>query len=240
MTSQTPLLLLHPLGSDGTFWNPVIAGLGRPVLSPDLPGHGSEPPATATIEGYAEAVVDRLQGEVVVVGISLGGLVAQELAALRPDLVAGLVLVDTVAVYPSPFRDTWPERAATARSVGLEPLADAMEAMWFSEGFRHLHPDQVSAARQRFVSTDTEGYARACEALFDADTTAALSSVKVPTLVVCGDQDAPAFVDAADELTAAVAGAEQRWLEGAKHASVVEQPEAFVATLLEFLARHRL
>lgn len=241
---MTALLLLHPLGSDGSFWSSVAGLLGRPTLAPDLCGHGrAAPPTEPTMGAFGDAVLAGLEEEgqrdVVAVGISLGGLVAQDLAARPGSPVRGLVLVDTVARYPDPFRSTWPERAATARTAGLEPLADAMAEMWFSPHFRERHPGVVAATRRTFVGTDPEGYARTCEALYGADTTAALAATDVPTLVMCGDADAPPFLAAAP-LLAEATGGELVWLEGAQHASVIEQPERFAATVTAFLDRHGL
>jgi 3-oxoadipate enol-lactonase len=236
----TPLLLLHPLGSDGSFWSPVAPLLGRPCAAPDLLGHGRAPlpPRPASVSAYADALV--LDEPVVAVGISLGGLVAQALAASRPGRVRGLVLIDTVAVYPEPFRDTWPERAALARAGGLAQLAEAMETMWFSPGFRERHPGVVEAARATFEATDIEGYARTCEALHAADLTGAVARAGVPTLVVCGERDAPAFVEAAPVLADSAEDGELAWLAGAQHASVLEQPEHVAARLRDWLELRRL
>ncbi|MBM7508039.1 3-oxoadipate enol-lactonase [Nocardioides salarius] len=243
---MNPLLLLHPLGSDSSFWSSCAHLLARPLLVPDLPGHGSAelPDVRAGVPGLAAAVHEWLDGEVtspvVVVGISLGGLVAQQLAVQHPERVAGLVLVDTVAAYPAPMRASWLERAAAARSDGLEVLADAMQDMWFGEDTRREHADLVAAARRRFVTTDPEGYARTCEVLRDADTTALLSQITVPTLVVCGDADAPPFVQAAPALAAGVRDGELQWLPGARHASVLEKPHAFAEMVQGFLERRGL
>lgn len=237
---MTPLLLLHPLGSDGGFWQPLTGPLDRPVLRPDLPGHGAStpPPVGAGVAAYTDAVVSGLDSDgvddVVAVGISLGGLVAQDLAARHPHRVTGLVLVDTVATYPAPFRDTWPQRAAVARAEGMAPLANAMEEMWFGPDFRRAHPEIVAEARQRFLATDPEGYARACEMLHTVDTTDALAAIGQPALVVCGDHDAPAFVEAAPALATALDG-ELHWLAGAQHASVLEQPQEFAVAVRGFL-----
>ncbi len=239
---MTTLLLLHPLGSDGGFWAEVAPALGRPTSAPDLPGHGAAPPpATATLAAYTDVALARageLDGPVVAVGISLGGLVAQDLQRREPGLLAGLVLVDTVAHYVPPLLDTWPERARTAREQGLEPLADAMAAMWFSPDFRTRRPEVVHEVRETFLEMSPEGYARTCEALHGADVRGVLSP-GLPTLVVCGDADAPPFVAAAPGL-AAEAGGEPAWLRGAQHASVLERPLDFVRLVHDFLERHSL
>lgn len=239
---MTTLLLLHPLGSDGGFWGEVAPALTRPSVAPDLPGHGAAPPPeTADLAAYTEVALARLReldGPVVAVGISLGGLVAQDLHRRAPAVLAGLVLVDTVAHYAPPLLDTWPVRARTAREEGLEPLVDAMTAMWFSPGFHARRPEVVHEARETFLAMSPEGYARTCEALHGADVRGVLSP-DLPTLVVCGDADAPPFVAAAP-LLAAEAGGEPAWLRGARHASVLEQPRDFGRLVHDFLERHGL
>jgi 3-oxoadipate enol-lactonase len=233
----TPLLLLHPLGSDSSFWSTSAELLGRPVLTPDLPGHGAAdlPAPHPDAAAYAASVADGLDGPVVAIGVSLGGVVALALADRHPELVSGLVLADAVPVYPQPLRDAWPERAAVARSGGLESLADGMETMWFGPAFKDRHPAIVASARRTFVGTDPEGYARACELLHQVDLTAALTRVAVPALVVCGEHDAPAFVEAAPAVAAALPDGVLRWIHGAQHAAVLEQPEVFAALVRDFL-----
>jgi 3-oxoadipate enol-lactonase len=236
--TRPPLLLLHPLGSHGGFWDAVRGDLGAGlVLAPDLPGHGEAalPPA-GTVEALTEAVVEALDGSSVdVVGVSLGGLVAQDLAARHPGLVRRLVLVDTVAQYPPPMRGMWRERASLARRDGLATLAEAMESTWFGDSFRAARPDVVAEARAVFSATDPEGYALSCEALAGADLRAAAERLDLPTLVVCGSEDAPAFLEAADWFARVVRGAGLRWIVGARHAAVLERPEEFAPAVRAFL-----
>ena len=239
--TATPFVLLHPLGSDGSFWGSIASLLGGPSLAPDLLGHGTTalPPARATVRDYTDAVLeawdDAALERATVVGVSLGGLVGQDLAARHPERVERLVLVDTVPTYPGPFRESWHARAATARTEGLPALADAMEAMWFTDSFRRRSPIVVRGVRQRFLASDPEGYARTCEALARADTTGVLATITAPTLVSCGDRDAPAFLEAAPLLADSIPDARLVWLEGGKHAAVLEQPETFAAAVRDFV-----
>lgn len=238
------VVLLHPLGSDHSFWGPVLENWspGGVVLAPDLPGHGAAAPSGtgAGIEAYTQAVLDEIGaggfGRVDVLGVSLGGVVAQDLAGGHPDLVRRLVVVDAVPVYPQPLRENWRDRAAVARKDGLAPLVDAMEAMWFTDRFREAEPGTVAAVRELFLTMHPEGYARTCEALEVADTRARLPKVTAPTLVVCGDHDAPAFVEAAPWMAEQLPDARVHWLRRAKHAAVLEQPKEFADVLAEFLA----
>jgi len=90
--------------------------------------------------------------------------------------------------------------------------------------------------RDCFAHCAGEGYALACEALAAADLRPLLKKIVAPTLVVCGRQDVPSFIDAAFQLEEELANAELAWLEPARHASILEQPEAFQARITRFLA----
>ncbi len=232
-----PLVLLHPLGVDRTFWRPVLPLLrGRPLVLVDLPGHGrSAAPATPyTIVELADGLASVLRREhrtVDLVGASLGGLVAQALAARHPDLVGRLALVDTVAVYPDEMRAGWRTRAGRARATGLADLVEPTVATWFTDREGAL----AAALRAGLLATDPVGYAGACDALAAADTRADCRLITAPTLVVCGIDDGPAFTAAARWFAATLSGSRLAWLPG-RHAAVLEHPRHFCDELLGFLA----
>jgi 3-oxoadipate enol-lactonase len=231
---STPFVFLHPLGADARFWDPVRAELvPHKSVALDLPGHGSAQPAAlgAGIDAYAAAVAHQLDERAHLVGMSLGGLVAQELGVSRPDLVASVVLVDTVPVYPEPFRQMWRERAGTARQGGLSTLVEPMVAMWFSSELAAASDPRVEQARYTFGSTDPEGYARACDVLAEVDLRDRLASLTVPAMVVCGEDDAPAFREGASWLARATGDGTVHWLPG-RHACAVENPTKFADLLV--------
>lgn len=231
---SAPFVFLHPLGADARFWDPIRTELvPRTSVALDLPGHGSMQPRAlgSGIEAYAAAVADQLDDRVHLVGMSLGGLVAQELGASRPDLIASVVLVDTVAVYPEPMRQMWRDRADIARTSGLWSLVDPMVEMWFSEDLAAASDPRVEQARRTFASTDPEGYARTCDVLAYVDLRDRVASLTVPAVIVCGRDDAPAFRDAATWLARTTGDGTVHWLPG-RHACAVENPAEFAELLV--------
>jgi 3-oxoadipate enol-lactonase len=237
-----PVVLIHPLGGDHSFWRRIVDRLpGHTIVTCDLPGHGANPVATTalTVHDLAEqlraALAERGLAPVHVVGWSLGGLVAQDLAATHPEAVRGLVLADTVSTYSADMRATWRERARIARTDGLAGLAEPTMQMWFTPDA--LDEPYVAEERARFVASDPAGYADACDLLHDADTTELLARITAPTLSVCGAHDTPPFVAAAQRFAADLPDAELVWLSASKHAGALQQPTEFADALRGFLAR---
>jgi pimeloyl-ACP methyl ester carboxylesterase len=168
-------------------------------------------------------------------GISLGGLVAQHFAASYPNLLERLVLMDTTPRYTDEMRGMWAVRAKQAREQGVASLLDSLLPIWFTPEFIATDPTAVRYVRDCFEQDSGEGYALACEALAVADLRPLAPRIAAPTLVVCGDQEIPPFLDAARWLEANIRGARLQWLSPARHASVLQQPEAFVRAASEFL-----
>jgi 3-oxoadipate enol-lactonase len=242
-----PVVLLHPLGVDRSVWQPVQDALpGFRFLSYDLPGHGSTPAPQdrCTVEDLGDQLADLLRaaevGPAHVVGVSLGGLVAQVLAAREPGLVDRLVVVDAVAVYPPAMRDMWRERAALVREKGIEPVVVPTLELWFTAAALERDDAAVRTVRRLLLDADPEGYARACEVLETADTTHLLERITAPTLVVCGEDDAPAFTAAAPALASTIPDARLEWLPEARHAGAVEQPDGLAGLLADFLPGGRV
>jgi 3-oxoadipate enol-lactonase len=239
-----PLVLLHCLGVDHRFWDfaaPLAADVA--VLRYDLPGHGASavPDAAYGIEHLSAQLADVLAAHKItrahVAGISLGGLIAQHFAATRPELVDRLILIDTTPRYTDELRAMWDARAATARAAGVAPMISALLAIWFSADAVERNDAGVRYVRDTLARCPGEGYALACEALKAADLRALVPKIAARTLVVCGDDDIPSFLDAARWLAGTIPAAELAWIKGAKHASVLESPEEARRLMRAFLTR---
>ncbi len=241
--SGPTVVLLHCLGVDHRLWDFTVQRLkgSFTLLRYDFPGHGESPvpPGPYTVEQLSaqlEGVLQRIGvASAAVVGISLGGLVAQHFAATQPAKVRQLVLTDTTPQYTDELRAMWAQRAATARAQGASALLEGVLKIWLTDEFRAAHPEAVRYVREGFARTPGEGYALACEALAAAALRPLAATIKSPTLVICGDQDIPSFQEAARWLAATIPQARLEWLRPAKHASVLEQPEAFARLLEGFL-----
>lgn len=239
----SPLVLLHCLGVDRHFWN-FCADLAPhfTLLRYDLPGHGETavPAAPYGIEDLAAQLADVVAahniGRAHVAGISLGGLIAQAFAASRPELLDRLILVDTTPRYTDELRAMWDARAATARSEGVATMLDDLLKIWFSADALARDEQGVRYVRAALARCSGEGYALACEALKAADLRPLAPKITARTLVVCGDDDIPSFLQAARWLASSIPNAELAWIAGAKHASVLEKPGEARRLIRNFLA----
>lgn len=237
-----PLLLLHCLGVDRHFWD-FAASLTRDfrLLRFDLPGHGETalPSAAYLIEDLADLCADVLRREGVsrghVAGISLGGLIAQRLAAAYPVLVDRLVLIDTTPRYTDELCNMWTVRARGAREQGVRSLIDGLLPIWFTPEAIAQNIAAVRYVRETLACCPGEGYALACEALATADLREDAKRITAPTLVVCGEDDIPSFVDAGRWLAAKIPGAKSALVPRSRHASVLERPDEGLRLLREFL-----
>lgn len=240
-SEQPALLLIHALGADHTMWNPQVEALNARfrIIRYDMRGHGRstvQPGETtvATLGADALAVLDAAEASVAYLcGASLGGGVGLWLAANAPTRFRAMVLASSLDRFGTPV--LWDERIATARSAGMDALAETTVARWFTAPFRELEPETVERIRRVITATPVEGYTACCAALRSFDMTG-LPSVALPLLFLPGESDSGVPAERVAELAARL-GAELQPMPGA-HLHNLESPDAFNAVLVEFLRRH--
>lgn len=237
-----PVVLSHALGMDLQMWDALAAELAprHPLLRYDHRGQGGSAPVTAgygidaLVDDAARVIREWGRGPVVFVGLSMGGLVGQGLAVRYPELVRGLLLANTAAVYPEAGRQGFDQRAAAVRGGGMAAIADAVLERFLSADCRAAHPALAQAVRQQLLRADTAGYAWACEAIRDVDWRDQLAAVRCPVRVVAGTLDPGATPAMAQQIVDRIPGARLALLPAA-HLSVLEQPRSFAAELQALL-----
>ena len=248
------VVLAHALGCDHTLWHDLAPALalglvGGVLCGPcrvvafDLRGHGvsdtaAGPCTMGDLAGDALRVIDAVSPDapVVLLGVSLGGMLAQVVALQRPERIQALVLANTTSGYPADARRLWDERVALARREGLATLADAAMQRWFTPAFHERRPDAVARFRALVAGQSPAGYAACCEAIRDFDVAARLGAIRQPTLVLGAEQDAGTPPAMARALADGIPGAQLVVLGHAAHLALVEQPDAFGAEVARFLA----
>lgn len=237
------IVLSHALGCDLTMWDQLANVLASDcrVICYDHRGHGSSdaPLGQFSMADLADDAASLLReldtGPVVWIGLSMGGMVGQELALRHPSLLRALVIANSTSQYTAAARDVWAQRIATVRTQGIEAIADAVMARYFHEDFRAAHPATVARFRQRVVTTDGDAYIRCCDAVANVDTTDRLSQITLPCLVIAGVSDQGTPVAMAQILADGIAGASLHILDNASHLSAIEQPDAFAQAVTQFL-----
>jgi 3-oxoadipate enol-lactonase len=232
------LVLSHAIGLSMALWEAQLEPFTRDfrVLRYDHRGHGGSPvpPGPYRIEDLGRdliALLDRLGLErVTFCGLSLGGMVGMWFAANAPVRVDRLVLCCTAARMPQP--EIYTERAERVRRDGLQPIADAVIARWFTPKFIKGHSDEVAAIRRLFVSTNAEGYASTCEALAAMDLRPDLARINAPTLIIAGGSDQATPVDQSRLIAERIDGATLVVLENAAHLANLEEPQALANAVL--------
>ena len=239
---QGPLVvLLHPVGLDGTFWYDLPKRLSDhySVACVDLRGHGQSPKAArpGTMAGCVDDVARVIQainkGKAIVLGLSFGGMIAQNLAITHPDLVAGLVICACGAQVPAAFKSTILARGTDAEKGGMQAVTEATLERWFTPAF--MQAPEVEQVRQRLLSDDPSHFSAAWEAISEHQAHDHLKTVTVPTLVIGGRLDLATSVEAIMGLGAAFAQAQTVILEGAPHMMQIENQDLFYHTVRTFL-----
>jgi len=240
------LLLLHAFPLGLAMWDPQTAALSESnqVVRFDARGFGGSPPGDGllTMEKIADDAVALLDhvgvSRAVVCGLSMGGYAAFALVRRHADRVKGLVLSDTRAGADSGAART--ARAAQAdrvRKQGSAALADAVLPKLVGETTHTQRPEVVARLRETIAANPPRGIADALAGLAArADSTPTLREIRVPTLVVCGAEDAITPVAESEALVRGIAGSRLEVIPAAGHLSSVENPEGFNEVLTKFLA----
>ncbi|MBI1900148.1 MAG: alpha/beta fold hydrolase [Planctomycetia bacterium] len=244
-----PLLLVHGFPLDHAMWRGQLAGLAADfdVIAPDPRGFGSSAvtPGKVTMDGFARdlaALLDALDvaDEVVLCGLSMGGYIAFQFARLFPERLAGLVLCDTRAAPDTP--EAAAARLQNADKVersGPEELVTGMLPKLFSPLTQAQEPALVEATRQIMLKTDRRGIAAALRGMAERpDARPMLSSIRVPTLVLAGHDDAISPPSEMRTFAEQIPCARFVEIPRAGHMAPLEQPEAVNATI-RTLARAR-
>jgi pimeloyl-ACP methyl ester carboxylesterase len=244
-----PLVLLHGFPFNRSMWSEQVESLSRvaDLILPDLPGHGESPlgPLPLSMDGMADSVVALLDDlgvnePAVVGGLSMGGYVAQAIAARHPGRVRALILADTKSAPDSP--EAAAQREILAKKVeeadDPAPARDGMLPKLLAPASAASRPELVERVASMISGTAPASIAATLRALATRpDRGPELSSWDWPALVVVGDQDAIATPEEMRGIADRLPRATFSVIPEAGHLPPVEQPAAFNAAVLEFLGR---
>jgi 3-oxoadipate enol-lactonase len=236
-----PLVLLNSIGTDRRLWDGMIDPLvaaGHRLLRIDTRGHGRSdaPTGDYSLEMLAADVAammdDAGMANAAVAGVSLGGMIAMQLAVDRPERVTRLVLICTSATMD---RDAWAARVDTTRSDGMAAIAPIAMPRFLSPAFIADHPVIARGIEHDLRTMSADGYAGCAAAIRDMDLLPRLSGIDAPTLVVTGSRDVSTpRAGHGDRLLAEIPGSTEVQLDCA-HLPPIETPDVLAAVMIDHL-----
>jgi 3-oxoadipate enol-lactonase len=233
------VVFLGSLGSDHTMWNSQVPTFlpEFDVLRLEHPGHGGSlsHPGPYTLDGLTRDVIEVLDAERVesanIVGLSLGGMIAMNLALLAPERVERLsVLCTSGQLGPA---QNWIARAQTVSEHGPGAIAEDVVSRWFTPEFAALNPASVKRMTTMIGATDAQGYAGCCHAIAGMNLLPALNRLQHPLLAIAGDRDQTTPQRHLEEIANRAPNAQLAVIPGA-HLANVENPGA----VNELIGRH--
>ncbi len=244
------VVLIHAGIADARMWAPQLRSFAsaRRVLAPDLPGFGAAPYDSDVVDFRAtvrEAMDAAGIERAALVGTSLGGTVALGLALESPERVHALVLVSTGIddhEWSNELEELDVLETEAFERGDLDAAVDS-QLVWVTGPGRPraaVDPDilDLVATMQRNVYELQEGYDDIVMRRLDPPASERLGAIRVPTLVVTGDEDFPDFHRIGDRLAAEIPGAERATIAAAGHLPSLERSEEFDRMVLGFLDEH--
>jgi pimeloyl-ACP methyl ester carboxylesterase len=249
-----PILLVHGFALDHTMWNPQIDALAERyrVIAPDLRGFGQsplgqvDPSRGVSMEKYADDLAELLDAlqiaePIILIGLSMGGYVAWQFVRKYPERLRALAQLDTRAIADDD--ETRAGRIKMADHVaewGAARVAEMMGPRLFSPRAFESKRNIVESVRRVVESTSPAAIAAAQRGMADRpDVTSMLATIRVPTLVIVGDQDIISPPAEMQSIAAAIPGAEFVVIPESGHMTTREQPEAVNAAIARFFIRVR-
>jgi (E)-2-((N-methylformamido)methylene)succinate hydrolase len=235
-----PVVLIHGVGLDATMWSPVVE-----LLAPqfemhtfDLIGHGTRRGELPSMDRFVGQTLAKVDGQMAIVGFSLGALIAQEVALRAPDRVTRLAAVSGV------FRRTPAERAAvlarveSVRNGGYTDSVHAAIDRWFSAEFAARSPRTLAKVRAVLEANRVDSYSAAYEVFATADESLAsrVGDITCPALAVTGADDPGSSPAMTRALALAVPDGRACVIDNARHLLPLEQPTMLATVLAQFLA----
>lgn len=229
------VVLLHPIGLDRDCWQFVTAPELADAVRYDMLWHGGreKPPAPLSMATFAADILDNVPGPLDLVGVSMGGSVAQEIALSHPDRVRSLVIAGSSLGGGGGVAQR--ERAEMTEREGMAGMLDSTLQRWFTAQARE-QPDQpaVTYATERLLSDDAEMFAAAWRAIGAVDNAARIHLVAAPTTVLHAEQDASVSLERNQKMHHSIPGSRLKIIPG-PHMMHLEQPQAFGDAVVEHL-----
>lgn len=239
------VVLSHSLGCSIKMWDAQVTHLDPEfrVLTFDTRGHGlSDAPAgpyTLDILGQdAVGLLDALNlREVHWVGMSMGGMIGQNIAINHPEYLQSLTLCDTGPFMPPEKQLHWKELLGKVHAGGMEAVVQETMQDWFTPEFLSKNSPALAEIEKQFLSTSVTGYEGCIRAIMELNYINQLHEIKAPTLIMVGEKDLKVPVKISELMHEKIPGSELITIPDSAHLSSIGQPKRFNRHLLDFLRK---
>ncbi|WP_373088530.1 alpha/beta fold hydrolase [Sneathiella sp.] len=236
--------LSHSLCCDLTAWDELAADLSKDyrVLRYSLRGHGE---SEATPGAYDFALLAKDMAAIQdyygvtksqIVGLSIGGMIAQEFALRYPERVLGLVISSSLCALLDGVAALWPKRIRQAQEKGMESHVQGSMERWLTRESLENNPELDARIRKMIRETSVEGYVGCAQAIAGIDLSGRIGDITAKTLVIVGREDEGTPVSASELIHRQIDGSKLVIVENASHQLAMERPELFNAHVRAHLA----
>ncbi len=242
---QTPVILVHPVGLDLTYWGLQIDALcdHYDVVAFDLPGQGTSPGAPddwsiPQTGSFLRQVVEFTGSQTAhIVGLSVGGIIAQAFAVAHPEAVRSLTLISTAPTFSEEGRAAMRRRAANVRTGGMQAVLQECLERWFTKATVTRRPDLIDRVTKTLLADDPQVHGAMWDIISAFEIIGDLHRISAPTLILTGELDPSSPPSSARILHEAITNSELHIVPSFSHMLPLEAPSIVNEHLLRFLAQ---
>jgi len=238
------LVFIHSLGTDFRIWDEMVEILTphSNILLYDLRGHGlsSSKPALDGLHDYCSDLMAlisflNIHKNIIPIGLSVGGLIAQLLVGQNPESISKLILCDTC--YTIGIEATWNDRIKKVNEDGLSSISGDVVGRWFSTDYKSKYPERVEGFKNMLERTPLQGYIHTCAAIRDADTIDIARCITIPTLCLVGAEDKSTTPEDVKRLADQIKGSLYSIIEDSGHLPCIDNPEKMSNLIFDFISQ---
>lgn len=240
-----PVTLIHGVGANLESWDAIAERLAADhlVIRMDLRGHGKSEHITGdcSIHDFVDDVafaMDEAKVEVSdLVGFSLGGIIAQQMALTHPKRLRRVALISAVAARTPDEKKRMSARADKIAVEGVGSVSDIAVDRWFTDEFRQKYPERVEKRMRELVANHPQSYAKAYRVFAESDLSEELRGITHETLVATGEFDSGSSPRMSEYMHDIIPNSELQILKGLKHSVLIEAPDRIYRMIKDFLDR---
>ncbi|MCP8304351.1 MAG: alpha/beta hydrolase [archaeon] len=243
-----PVILIHGLSDDSTLWAPLMPEFSRHywAIALDVRGHGhsGKPDMPYSIQLFSEDLLGFLKKleipQAHLLGLSMGGAVAQQFALDHPEKIRSLILLSTFSYNDSDLRDTFKMLRKSLVRGGFSAFFDEAVKLVVTPEFASANADAIAEMKEESVRINSPtAILHAIDACMDFDVKDRMSQISHPTLIISGRKDVLTSPHLGEQIHRSIKGSEWKIMEGVGHNLLIpEKTSELARIILEFLGCH--